>query len=69
MSYGCRPRDLLKRDWEAIGVTVAQNPVSPDAFGVQWDAGLLETQSAWEVGNGPDHLAQAAWLVPIEPTR
>jgi ABC-type transport system substrate-binding protein len=61
--------DLLKRDWDAIGITVTQNPVSPDAFGTQWDAGLLETQSAWEVGNGPDHLAQAAWLVPIEPTR
>ena len=60
---------LLKRDWEAIGITTAQNPVPPDAFGDQWDAGALATQTAWEVGNGPDHLAQAAWLVPIEPTR
>ena len=60
---------LLKRDWEAIGITTTQNPVPPDAFGDQWDAGALATQTAWEVGNGPDHLAQAAWLVPIEPTR
>ncbi|WP_020574927.1 ABC transporter substrate-binding protein [Actinopolymorpha alba] len=61
--------NLLKRDWEAIGLTVTLNPVAPEGFGDQWNAGRLATQSAWEVGNGPDHLAQPAWLLPIEPSR
>ncbi|MGW5362799.1 ABC transporter substrate-binding protein [Actinopolymorpha pittospori] len=61
--------NLLKRDWEAIGVKVNLNPVPPDAYGDQWNSGALESQCAWEVGNGPDHLTQPAWLIPIEPTR
>ncbi|GAA2758913.1 ABC transporter substrate-binding protein [Actinopolymorpha rutila] len=61
--------NFLKRDWEAIGLTVTLNPIPPDAFGDEWASGSLDSQAAWEVGNGPDHFAQPAWLLPIEPTR
>ena len=59
----------LKRDWEAIGLKVTLNPVPPESHNSQWAAGLIATQTAWEVSNAHNHLAQPAWLVPIEPQR
>ncbi|MGW5362369.1 ABC transporter substrate-binding protein [Actinopolymorpha pittospori] len=61
--------NMLKRDWEAIGLTVKLNPMPPDGYGDQWNAGRLTAQCAWEVSSGPDHLAQAAWMLPLEPSR
>jgi peptide/nickel transport system substrate-binding protein len=59
----------LVADWKAIGIKATQNPVAPEAFGDQWNAGELAAHSAWEVGDGPNHLVYPQWLVPLEPTR
>ncbi|GAA2759926.1 ABC transporter substrate-binding protein [Actinopolymorpha rutila] len=61
--------NLLKRDWEAVGLTVKLNPVAPEGYGDQWANGRLASQCAWEVSSGPDHLAQVAWMVPVESSR
>jgi peptide/nickel transport system substrate-binding protein len=61
--------DLLKRDWEALGLTVKINPIAPEGFGELWQNGRLMSQSSWEVGDGPDHLTGPWWFVPIEPAR
>jgi peptide/nickel transport system substrate-binding protein len=50
-------------------LTVKLNPMPPDGYGDQWNAGRLTAQCAWEVSSGPDHLAQAAWMLPLEPSR
>jgi len=61
--------EYLVRDWEQIGIKAVQNPVAPEAFSDQWKAGELFAHSAWEVGDGPNHLVYPQWLVPIEPER
>ncbi|MFD2082828.1 ABC transporter substrate-binding protein [Actinopolymorpha cephalotaxi] len=64
-----RKNNLLKRDWEKIGIHVALNPVPPTSFQDQWATGKLMSQSAWDVGDGPDHLTGPWWFVPIETSR
>ena len=61
--------NLLKRDWEALGLTVKINPLAPEGFGERWQTGQLMAQSSWEVGDGPDHITGPWWFVPIEPER
>jgi ABC-type transport system substrate-binding protein len=61
--------ELLKRDWEAIGIAVTTNPIAPAGYEDQWQNGKLMTRTAWEVGDGPDHITGPWWFVPIEPNR
>ncbi len=61
--------ELLAKDWQAIGINAKLNPVTTSAFGEQWAAGKVMTTTAWEVGDGPNHLVYPQWLVPIENTR
>ncbi|MBE1608510.1 ABC transporter substrate-binding protein [Actinopolymorpha pittospori] len=64
-----RKNNLLKRDWEEIGIAVQLNPVPPTSFQDQWASGKLMSQGAWDVGDGPDHLTGPWWFVPIESSR
>jgi peptide/nickel transport system substrate-binding protein len=59
----------LTRDWKAIGIDVKVNPVPPTSFDQVWGTGKYMAHSAWEVGDGPNHLLYPQWLVPLEPTR
>lgn len=64
-----RKNELLAKDWQAIGLNTKLNPVTPTAFGDQWAAGQILTTTAWEVGDGPNHLVYPQWLVPLERAR
>jgi peptide/nickel transport system substrate-binding protein len=61
--------DIAKKNWEAIGLTIVVNQVTPTAFDTQWQAGKLGIHSNWEVGDGPDHLLYPSWVVPNETSR
>jgi peptide/nickel transport system substrate-binding protein len=59
--------NLLKRDWERIGLTVQINPVPPESFAVDWDAGKLMSTTAWEMGGGiHEILVEPQVLVPLQ---
>jgi peptide/nickel transport system substrate-binding protein len=61
--------DIAKVNWEAVGLTVIVNQVTPTAFDPGWQSGELTLRTNWEVGDGPDHLLYPSWVVPNEPTR
>jgi len=62
-----RKNELLKRDWEKIGLETKLNPVPPDAWTVEWDAGKLMSTTAWEMGGGiHEILVEPQVLVPLE---
>ena len=61
--------EILARDWTALGLDVKQNPVPSQAFNTGWTSGDGMSQSDWENSASIDHLTQAAWIIPIEPTR
>jgi peptide/nickel transport system substrate-binding protein len=60
----------LVRDWKNIGVNTFLHPVPPDSFGDYWADGTYMIHSDWEA-SGPVNslLTNAAWMVPIEPSR
>ncbi|MFD2082232.1 peptide/nickel transport system substrate-binding protein [Actinopolymorpha cephalotaxi] len=61
--------NLLKKDWDAIGIDTRLNPVPPDGYGDQWRFGKLMTNTTWETGDGPNCLVYPQWLVPMESSR
>ena len=61
--------NYLVKNWKAIGVEARQNPIAPEAFTDQWQRGKLSTQTAWEVGDGPNCLVYPQWIVPIGADR
>lgn len=61
--------EMAKKNWEAVGLNVIVNQVTPTAFSEEWFAGNLTNHTNWEVGDGPDHLLYPSWVVPNEPER
>lgn len=61
--------EVAKKNWEAIGLNIVINPITPSAFDPQWKSGKLGIHTAWEVGDGPDHLLYPSWVVPNEYSR
>ena len=61
--------DIAKKNWEAVGLTIIVNQVTPTAWDLQWQSGKLSIQTNWEVGDGPDHLLYPSWVVPNETQR
>jgi peptide/nickel transport system substrate-binding protein len=61
--------DIAKKNWEAVGLNIIVNQVTPTAFDPAWGTGELGLRTNWEVGDGPDHLLYPSWVVPNEPTR
>lgn len=59
----------LVSDLKAVGLDMKQNPIPPQSFDDQWKTGKLMGHTAWEVGDGPNHLVYPQWLVPLEYTR
>jgi peptide/nickel transport system substrate-binding protein len=58
--------ELLAKDWQAIGIDAVLNPHPPQGWDDEWKAGKTMSTTAWEVGDGPNHLVYPQWLVPIE---
>ncbi|WP_020574550.1 ABC transporter substrate-binding protein [Actinopolymorpha alba] len=60
--------NLLKKNWDAIGIKTELNPVAPTSSSAQWAQGRLMSNTAWECSTltfGADML----WLMPMEPSR
>ncbi len=64
-----RKNELLVEDWKTVGINARLNPISPEGYDDRWFVGKVQSKTAWEVGNGPDHLTNPTWLVPIENSR
>jgi len=61
--------NLLTNNWKDIGIRGVSHPVPPDSFTDYWANGTYMCHSDWEVGDGPNCLVYAEWLVPMENTR
>jgi len=59
---------LLKRNWEAIGLDVRLNPVPPATFADRWAQGRLMSTTSWETST-VTVAADMLWLMPMETTR
>lgn len=51
--------NLIKRDWEALGLEVRYNPISAEAWDVHWGAGELMTYTSWWMGSMGVHEVMA----------
>jgi peptide/nickel transport system substrate-binding protein len=60
---------ILSKNWKDVGINAVLNPVPPAGYDDQWRAGEIMSKTAWEVGDGPNHLVYPQWMVPIEPDR
>jgi peptide/nickel transport system substrate-binding protein len=61
--------EITQKNWKDIGFNVIINSIPPSDFGPSWRAGKLDFRTAWEVGDGPDHLLYPSWVVPDETER
>jgi len=61
--------EITQKNWADIGLNIVINSIPPSEFGPAWRAGQLEFRTAWEVGDGPDHLLYPSWVVPNESER
>ncbi len=61
--------EICQKNWTAIGLNIIINQMPPSEFGPAWRNGTLEFRTAWEVGDGPDHLLYPSWVVPNESER
>jgi len=64
-----RVLEIAEKNWTDIGLQIVINTIPPSDFGPSWRAGQLEFRTAWEVGDGPDHLLFPSWVVPDESER
>lgn len=64
-----KKNELVARDWKAIGINAALNPVTPTSWNDLWSSGKTLNDADWGVGDGPNCLVYPQWLVPIENTR
>jgi peptide/nickel transport system substrate-binding protein len=60
---------LLAQDFQAIGLNAQASPVEATSRLTQWGAGQLQSYCDWEVGDGPNCLTYANWLVPEDNQR
>ncbi|HEX4216332.1 MAG TPA: ABC transporter substrate-binding protein [Candidatus Dormibacteraeota bacterium] len=60
---------LLASDWQQIGINAKDDPVEPTSRLTEWAAGKLQTYADWGVGDGPNCLTYANWLVPLDSQR
>ncbi len=64
-----RKNEFIAKDWNAIGIKTALNPIPSTSMDELWATGKKMTNADWGVGDGPNHLVYPQWVVPMEPTR
>lgn len=61
--------ERLVRDWQAIGIDAVLTTLPSEGYDENWRAGKIPMKTAWEVGDGPNHLVYPSWVVADEPDR
>jgi peptide/nickel transport system substrate-binding protein len=61
--------DQLVADCKKVGLHMTRNPIAPQSYSDQWNAGKLMAHTNWECSDAPNNLVRAPWLVPLEPSR
>ena len=61
--------EMVKADWEAIGVRTILNPIDGSALGIMDQTATFDIRDSWELGDGPNHLVFPQWVVPIDLSR
>jgi peptide/nickel transport system substrate-binding protein len=61
--------ERLVRDWQAIGLNAELTVLPSEGFDEKWRTGEIPMKTAWEVGDGPNHLVYPSWVVADEPER
>ena len=61
--------ERLIKNWSAIGIDATLTPIPNEGYDEKWRAGEIMMKTAWEVGDGPNHLVYPQWVVPIEGDR
>ena len=61
--------NVIAKNWKAVGIDAKLNPIPPTSYTAQWLAGKIMSKTAWEVGDGPNHLVYPQWVVPLESSR
>lgn len=61
--------EMVKADWEDIGLKVDMNPLSNEMFFMTQMNASFDVMNSWEVGDGPDHIVYPQWIVPIDGFR
>ncbi|MEY2844673.1 MAG: hypothetical protein RL076_219 [Chloroflexota bacterium] len=61
--------ERLAKTWQAIGIDCELTPLPSEGYDEKWRAGEIMMKTAWEVGDGPNHLVYPQWVVPIEGDR
>ncbi|MFN5926831.1 MAG: ABC transporter substrate-binding protein, partial [Roseiflexaceae bacterium] len=61
--------ERLVKTWQAIGIDCELTPLPSEGYDEKWRAGEIMMKTAWEVGDGPNHLVYPQWVVPIEGDR
>ena len=61
--------EITMKNWTAIGLNVVLNQMPDSEFSGKWQNGEFEWRTAWEVGDGPDHLLYPSWVIPNETER
>lgn len=61
--------ERLVRDWIAVGIDAEVVTLPSTGYDELWRAGKIPMKTAWEVGDGPNHLVFPSWVVADEPDR
>ncbi|MBM7789233.1 ABC transporter substrate-binding protein [Tenggerimyces flavus] len=60
--------ELLKKNWEEIGIETKLNPVPNAAWDATWATGKLMSRTTWETST-VSVAADMVWMLPMEPSR
>lgn len=62
--------DRLVQDAKKVGLRMKRNPISPQSYDDQWQAGKLTARTNWEVSSvGSVLINGPLWMAPVEPSR